>query len=329
MSVIFRNDAYTTAHSVCGWYDTSDTAIVALTGADRMDLLHRLTTNEVQDLQPTQGRQTVLLTEKARIVDVVTVLVEADHILLHLTDTSAVTVQSWFKKYIVMDDVKVRDVSSAFGSFRVFGPQSALLLDDLTGEPSHGHLPYFAMHTRTLFGVECTVIKLHQFVEQHFTILCARDHAQTIAEGFRSITTIAEMHASEYDVLRIEAGQGKLGHEWTGEHNPLEAQLVGLVNFKKGCYIGQEVIARLDTYNKVKVRLMGFSAEQAIPVGTEFRDQEKQIGSITSSCYSPMLNKHIALGYVRTAFSNPGVDIVGYHGDTTLTLHIVKLPFVV
>jgi tRNA-modifying protein YgfZ len=325
----FQEYAYTTAHTVCGWYDTSQTAIVALTGTDRMDLLHRLTTNEVQDLQAGQGRQTVLLTEKARIVDVVTVMVETDRILLHLTDTTAVAVQTWFKKYIVMDDVKVRDVSSAFASFRVFGPQSALLLDDLTGEKDHAHLPYFAMHKRMLFGVECTVIKLHQFVEQNYTILCNQADADTIAQGLRSIDTIAEIHAAEYDVLRIEAGQGKLGYEWTEEHNPLEAQLVGLVNFKKGCYIGQEVIARLDTYNKVKVRLMGFTAEQAIPVGTEFRDQEKSIGSITSSCYSPLLKKHIALGYLRTAFTNPGVEIVGYHNSTTLPLHIEKLPFMV
>ncbi len=184
MDVVFRENAYTLAHTVCGWYNVSHTAKVALVGTDRMDLLHRLTTNKVNHLQVGQGTQTVLLTEKARIIDVAVVSVEAESIILHLTDTTATAVQAWFKKYIVMDDVKVRDISQNFASFRVFGPQSALLLQDLTGE-NHADLPYFSSNQRTLFGVDCTIIKLHQFVEQNFLVMCAHDKAENIIQGLR------------------------------------------------------------------------------------------------------------------------------------------------
>jgi folate-binding protein YgfZ len=327
-SDFFRVEQYNTARTVCGWQDISTVGKLMLTGADALDLLQRLTTNNLSSLHEGQGNQTVLLTEKARIVDVALVVHRGADILLMLTREETDTVRQWLKKYIVMDDVRVRDTTASISALRVFGPQSALLLNDCTGTDNREN-PYFAPIRRTLFGVDCTIIKLHQFFEMHYMILCSTEHKEQIIEGFRSIESIAEINQTEYDVLRVEAGVGVIGHEWTDEHNPLEAQLVGLVDFKKGCYIGQEVIARLDTYNKVKVRLMGFSADHSIPVGGVFRDDSKDIGVITSSVYSPSLGKHIALGYIRTGFANPGTDISLYHNEKQFLVHIEKLPFVV
>jgi folate-binding protein YgfZ len=129
--------------------------------------------------------------------------------------------------------------------------------------------------------------------------------------------------------LRIEAGIPLAPSELNEKHNPLETTLVQAVSWTKGCYIGQEVIARLDTYDKVQRHLMGIEIGEtfhngslAIPIANA---DNEQIGEITSIAFSPSLKKSIGLAFIKTAFAIP--EMRTKVGEEKIDGKLVKLPF--
>ncbi len=111
--------------------------------------------------------------------------------------------------------------------------------------------------------------------------------------------------------------------------NPLECGLWNYVSFTKGCYIGQEVIARLDTYDKVQRHLMGIEISEpfqngSLPISISNSDGES-IGEITSLAFSPSVNKSLGLAFIKTAFAIPEMN--AKIGEGKITAKLVKLPF--
>ena len=132
-----------------------------------------------------------------------------------------------------------------------------------------------------------------------------------------------------WETLRIEAGQPVLDRELTEEYNPWEANLGHAIHPDKGCYIGQEVIARLNTYDKVRQHLMGLR----LPPGrtpaprTPIRVGHRAAGKITSAVYSPHLKNNIALAYVRRAFCSPGTEVEYDFDGCVQKAEVTALPF--
>lgn len=332
--------AYNAAKTAAAWRTCSDTGKISARGKDVLDFLQRMTTNDVLSLKGSSeagsGAQTVVLTEKARIVDVPTVLAREHDVLMLCSAGQATALTTWFDKFIFVDDVQLTDITETIGAVMVFGPRSPQLLAELTGthvqELRVNHWQKAALREE-FGGVELTIVKQQPLCELCYTLLFAAEH-QTQMEAVLQDLGNNVPHISEevFQVLRIEAAWGKLGAEWTEQYNPLEAGLVGLVSFTKGCYIGQEVIARLDTYNKVKMRLVGFVANEEIPQNAQFFEDSTAtptvIGTITSSSYSPELTKYLALGYIRSQFANPGTSVFATTATQNISTEIVKLPFV-
>jgi folate-binding protein YgfZ len=350
--------AYHLAKHYAAWRDMSAAeqhlGKLALRGNDALDLLQRLSTNDVSKLaahtHAGEGTQTAFVTEKARILDVATVLVrqhrseqqpqtEQREILLLLSNGQAEPIGRWLDKYTFIDDVHVSDVTHEYAEILLMGPRSAQVLDELTRTHSSEHPPFHELRmnhwkTAQIGGAEVIVVKQPTLCELCYLLLVPAAEGAQVRAVFQQISsnTLPQISEAVFETLRIEAGWGKLGAEWTLEHNPLEAALVSMVSFTKGCYIGQEVIARLDTYNKTKVHLVGFVADEPILVGAKFLDETAKtgadIGSVTSTTFSPELGKYIALGYLRTAYANPGVQMNALAADTSIAVTIVKLPFV-
>ncbi len=338
------NQAYAVAKTSVAW-KPHPVGILRAWGNERLDLLQRMTTNNVSTVKAGEGVQTVFITDKARIIDVATVLERENEgkpdVLMLLSDGMDERIAAWLDKYTFMDDFTIENLTAQCASLLVFGPRSAEFLAQLTGVELPEVQGLRLNHWKTLSvpasGLPVMLVKQPPFCELCYLLLMRKDDESAVLAALRSYGDQApEIDEHTFETLRIEAGWGKLGAEWTDAHNPLEAGLVSLVDFRKGCYIGQEVIARLDTYNKVKVRLVGFTAAQEIPVGAKFWDETAttasasgaEIGSITSAAYSPELGTFIALGYLRTAFASPGVIMEAVFGDEKLTVEVVKLPFV-
>jgi folate-binding protein YgfZ len=132
-----------------------------------------------------------------------------------------------------------------------------------------------------------------------------------------------------FDVLRIEAGIPVYGRELREDYNPLEANLRKFVSFTKGCYIGQEVIVRLDTYNKLQRRLVGFIFDTRGGVERNARVlfNDEEIGLVTSSAFSYGIQKTIGLGYVKLQYAVPGVNLKVISKGKEIFAEVINLPF--
>ena len=127
----------------------------------------------------------------------------------------------------------------------------------------------------------------------------------------------------------MERGIPAFGKELGESYNPLEAGLMPLISFTKGCYIGQEVVARLNTYDKVQKSLVGlrWDGDSAGASGTRLLLDGKQAGVMTTAAMSPRIAGVIGLGYVRKAHATPGSELLLESPDGPTPVRVTTLPF--
>jgi len=324
---VVSNQLVQTTQRYAAFVQQPDCAVVEVQGADALDLLNRLSTNDLTGLRQGQGAMSVLVTDKARIIDVLAVIHTPTGVLLLGSKGTAPTIVQWLRKYIIVDDAKPRDVSNTVCCIDVEGPRAADLLHELTGQPV-ATMAIAHVESASIGNVDVRVVRLPPRHELRYRMVIPQAQFDEVLLLLRSLDTTAEIdpHTDEY--LRIMSGMGLIGCEWTDAYNPLEAGLLHMTSFSKGCYIGQEVIARLDTYNKVKYRLFGFEGGTDITVGHEVVVNDQPVGIVTS--VTPGINpqQHFALGYVRGEHALEGtiVTLRNALGQTSATLR--QLPMV-
>lgn len=290
-------------------HDSSHTGRVKATGADVLDLLHRISSNDVGSLQPGQGAPTVLITDKGRILDLVTVLNMGDHILLLTSPQAQEPVIQWVDTYTIVDDVVLEDVTATTAMFSLLGPQSASLLSRVTGLDLESFEPYQSAQA-TIANMECHVVRRDLAGLPQFEVVVTSEHAWVVwREMFGDGAVPLGLEASE--VLRVEAGVPAYGRELDEAYNPLETGLWGSISFTKGCYIGQEVVARLDTYQKVQRHLvsLGFSDDTPVRDGAKLALDGREVGNVTSMIRLPTTGRTIGMGYVRNEASETGTRL--------------------
>ncbi|MBU3679812.1 MAG: hypothetical protein FGM32_09440 [Candidatus Kapabacteria bacterium] len=317
------------ARRQAAWIDRAGLTAIQLTGADRIDLLHRLTTNDLRNLQPGNGRQTVLLTDKARIIDVVTLLHDDDSTLLIGSPNAGSDIVPWVRKYVIMDDVRLKDISVSIDAIEIAGPRAADIVEQLLQSPVSTFS--IAKWIRVVLGDGqiLTIVRLPSASEVSYWIIGDK---QAISGVRNHLTSLAEelpqLSANDAEYLRVLAGMGMRGHEWTQAYNPLEAGLLHLTSFAKGCYIGQEVVARLDSYNKVKQRIMGLVSQRPVAELDAITADGNPIGVVTSVVKSCDDSIWFALAYVRGEHAHPGSAITVIHDGIAITAELVLPPMI-
>ncbi|MCX6139948.1 MAG: hypothetical protein NTX15_03830 [Candidatus Kapabacteria bacterium] len=304
-----RLKAIRSAQTSSAWIDRKGWSWIEMSGADRIDLLHRLTTNDLSRLSPGKGIQTVLLTDKARIIDVLTVMQGTES--AHLLGSPGMTDQTirWLRKYVIMDDVRLQDRSSEVSMVEICGPRSADVVAELLGlDVSSAAIGQW---TSCTYGSgEIIVVRLPSIAEVSYWLIGPQHCVDLLREDLSANQeTIPHLSEEEVEYLRVCAGMGAIGHEWSEAYNPLEAGLLHLTSFTKGCYIGQEVVARLDSYNKVKQRIMGVVSSAPLEQGNLVVDNDVTIGVVTSSVRSLDGSLTLALAYVRGEHAHPHTPI--------------------
>lgn len=308
-----RLSALIAAQAEVAWYARTGCAWIEMQGTDCTDLLHRLSTNDITALVPSLGVQTVLLTEKARIIDVLTILQGNKTTHLIGSPSSAPATIKWLRKYVIMDDVLIRDLSSTVDMIEVCGPKAASAVYAML-ETDVSKFTMCQWTSCLVDGSSVVIVRMPSSVEMSYWIIGAHKTISDIANMLRSNQEgIPELSPDEFQYLRIMSGLGEVGHEWTDAYNPLEAGLLHLTSFTKGCYIGQEVVARLDTYNKVKQRVMGLISQKHLSVGDVIMAVDTPIGKVTSTTQSFDGQTTFALGYVRGEHANPHTRLSVVH----------------
>ena len=293
------------AHAIA--VDLSRRGRVRVTGKDRVDLLQRLTTNDMKAIAPGQGVTNLFLTNKGRIIELCDILAFPEYLLVVLGSEEPARMVEWIERYVFMEDVVAADVTAEGCMFGVYGPKAAAVVEAATGTSPPAGRDHLAA---AIGGVEVVVGGAEPIAGAGFRVLGRRTDAATIEAALLG-TGIRRADAAALDTLRIEAGWPAAGHELTEQWNPLDADLRWAVSYTKGCYTGQEVVARLTTYKKVQHSLRGLKvAGMAVPAtGTKLTRGETEVGQVTSGAWSPGLQSVVALAFVDLAASSPGTNV--------------------
>ncbi len=299
-------DEFLAAKKAAGM-DRSFAGKLRVLGKDRESLLHRLTTNEMRNLPAGRGVVNIFTNAKGRVVDVVEMFMEEDSIFMLTTPGRAKQVKEWIEKYTFVEDVRCEDVTSQYGIIAFFGEESVKLLRQSFGWEVDD-VPMQHARSTTWEGKRVIVHRSGAMTPVQFNLIVPVAEMATLWE--RAMAQATPIGYAAYEMLRIHRGQPAVGKEITEEYNPHEAGLYPFINFEKGCYIGQEVIARLDSYQKVQRQLMGVTLEvneasalQTFDTSVPIYSGEQLIGQLTSACFSPESGQGIGLAVVRKQFA--------------------------
>ncbi|MCG8350117.1 MAG: glycine cleavage system protein T [Chloroflexales bacterium] len=341
---------YETVRNGAALFDASAVGRFWIHDRDRATLLHRLSTNNIEVLQTGQGCQTVLTNHNGRIIDLLTVHRIDEQLLITTSPQQRDAVFNLVRKNIFFNDkVKLKPASDKLGQFHLYGPQSAALLHTVSGA-SVDDLPLHHICAAEINGMSLWIARIKPLNSDVASAPGAAQSGAGAAISFAlyvPVETLAEvwdalcaagaqpLGAAAYDILRVEAGQGVFGRELSLEYIPLETGLWDAISFTKGCYVGQEIIARMESRNRLAKQLRGLKlrlehntadessiTELQLPVKLDVGG--KEAGDLTSIVQSPHFGP-IALAYVRTAHAAPGA-VVGV-ASSNMTGEVVELPF--
>ncbi len=290
-------------------HDSSYVGRLNAMGPDALDLLNRLSTNQVLSLEPGQGVPTILTTDRGRILDLIGVVNFGEYALLLTSPGEQQRVIDWLDKYTIMEDMTVTDLTSETAMLTVLGPNSTVRLEQLVNEALADLPPY---HTKSVIleGESISVINRPLAEIPAFELLLSPDSAPAVWSALLE-SKITPIGLLAYQALRVERAIPSHGREMGDAYNPLEAGLIGSIDFRKGCYIGQEVIARLDTYRKVQKHLvvLHFPEDVQVSEGDSLEYEGQNMGTVTSVARIPTSGQLIGLGYVRTASASVGTRL--------------------
>ncbi len=273
--------------------DRSRLGRIEVTGADRLDLLHRLSTNNLISLKPMQSVGTVFVTDKGRIVDFVRVLVKEDSLLLVTSAGTEENFMRWIERYTIMEDIKLRVTTEPTAMVSLLGPRAVQVAEKK-----------FEIELRRDSLVEkdgMMILHRHEFETAIVDVIIEGGCAAQLTELLNAAgsTTIGE---EAYQTFRISRGMPEHGSELSEAFNPYEVGLRDAMSFTKGCYLGQEIIARLDTYGKVQKTMRGvvLREEDAAPrAGSKMTFSGEDIGTLTSISPMAVHGKRVGLCVVR------------------------------
>lgn len=308
---------YAALRNTVGALDLSFRGRLSVAGADRQRFLNGQVTNNVKELRSGEGCYATLVTAKGKMVSDLNIYCLPDELLLDFEPglTSAVTER--LEKFVIADDVQVVDAAPHYALLSVQGPESARVVNQLGLGLALPGKPFGSASVKdpTLGEIYCTcqprvgtagfdlfvpVIALAAVVDK---LIAAANATGGRACGWRAL-----------EITRIEAGIPRFGADMDESNLAPEAGIEErAINYSKGCYIGQEVIARIRTYGQVAKSLRGLLLADDLPNFPEKGDRlfhgDKEAGFITSALASPAFGRNIALGYVRREWNKPGTEL--------------------
>ncbi len=276
-------------------------------GRDRAALLHRLSTNHIERLQPGQGTLTVLTTPIGRMIDLLRVYALPDALLLEAGAHHGAPLLRHLRKNIFFNDqVTVADAGAELGQLGVYGPQARALLERLALPVD---LPLYGITSARWADSDLLVARVDPLGGEGYALYPPAMAAAALLDALRAAGAVL-LDAATADLARIEHGYPRFGREITLDYIPLEADLWRAVSFDKGCYVGQEIIARMESRGRIAKVLRGLrlsAPPSSLPL--KLTVDGKEAGDLTSAAASPRYG-WIGLGYLRRAYAGAGVTVV-------------------
>lgn len=304
--------------SFLAYYLPPAAGLLRLSGPDRVTFLQRQTTNDVRSLGPTRTVTTVLTSPTARILDVLQLFEEND--ILHLLPLHPETTYNYLRRRIFFNDQVTLTNATA-----------ETLILDLEGEPAANWLraqgleppPLDGTLTGILAGIPVRVLGQPGLKGTGYRIIAPVEapliaHLQTAG--------IPALSPEEHEIYRVEAGLPAPGRELTEDYTPHETNLAAWISETKGCYTGQEILARQVTYDKITRHMVGLQLDAPALPGANVLAEGKSAGSMTSFVVSPRVGP-IALAILKRPYHEPGTPVVIEAESGPINAQVVSLPF--
>jgi glycine cleavage system T protein len=324
--------------AAAGLFDTTYVGLVEVSGPHRVRFLNGQVTNDLRALVDGQGVYAATLTPTGKMAADLRIYVVGETFLLATPPLMARAVIEHLDHFRVADRVAFTDLSARVGSLLLQGPASAAALEAALGGPLPPPVPLANLSRRFEAGggsVDARVCRYGATGEDGFELLCP---VERLAALYDRLLEAGRPHGlvpaglAALASLRVEAGIPFFGVDMDASTNPLEARLSHAVSLQKGCYTGQEVIAKATYVGQVNRLLVGLEfpegAEGVVP-GATVRFSERDAGRVTSVAFGPSLDRTVALGMVRREAAEPGTRLaVATRGEAADRPAVVApLPF--
>ena len=319
-----------------GVLDLSFRSRLCLTGADRQRFLNGQVTSNVKDLKPGEGCYAALVNAKGRMVSDLNIYSLAGELLLDFEPGLNGAVTERFEKYIIADDVQVVDAAPHYGLISVQGPQALATVERLGLNFPAPDQPFQSSRIQDETLGEMYCMNQPRLGTTGFDLFAPTGSLAALADKLIAAAQQLGGRACGWHALetaRLEAGLPRFGAEMDATNLPPEAGLASrAISYTKGCYIGQEIIARLRTYGQVAKALRGLRfADGTGPLpkkGDKLFAGDKEAGYVSSAIHSPALDANIGLGYVRREQNAIGTALTVRTGAGEISVTVTETPFV-
>ncbi len=293
-----------------GIAENSDQTFIELTGADRAKFLQNFCTNHVAKLSPGQGCEAFLCNVQGKILGHVVILCEQESLTLMTSPGQAERLLAHLDKYLITEDVELHDRTDDWGQIILAGICAEELVARIVEAiPAH---PWEHV-TGNINRLPVVVYRTAAFGDKAFAIRCEKAEVQTIMQYLVSqAATVCNPEVVES--VRIESGFPIYGVDITDSNLPQEIRRdERTIDFKKGCYLGQETVARIDALGHVNWHLVRvkFNGDACPGPGAEFKEGDRRVGRVTSCARSPKFNSPLGFAFIRRELANAGTQLVG------------------
>ena len=323
---------YWAVQKSAGLIDLSCSGIFEMKGDDRTRFLHGMVTNDIKALTPGAGCHAAFLSPQGRMITDLRVFCSEESFILATEPAGREKLGPSLRKYIIGDRPLLLDRSEEMALLSLQGPKAAALLASVLSQPRALEHSYDHFETM-LAGARTRICRVNRTRPGGYDFMVER---QTLPQVWDLILEagkkdeVRPVGFESFDTHRIEAGVPWFGLDMDENTLPIEAGLEkDAISFNKGCYIGQESVARITYRGHVNRKLVGLRLSDSHPAskGDKLSKDDHEVGWITSSAYSPGLKTAIALGYLRREVLEPDTVVLIEHGDERLSGQVTPLPF--
>lgn len=290
-------------------------------GRSRVDLIQRISTNDLLNLSEGEGRPTLFTNANGRILDRIMVYNRGESVIITTEPGRGSAVRSYLQKQIFFnDDFQMNDRGDSTKQFALHGP----LVNQFVKPPVETR-EIWQSFSREVAGYPVLFLQRKPLSGDHWTVIVPNEAGEAVwtalIEAGKDVGLIPAGSLT-YNTLRIHAGKPGAGHELTTDYIPLEVGLWDEVSFSKGCYTGQEIIARMESRNRLAKTLVKLRLSQLVETPANLYHAGKPAGTLTSSVTTPD-GEILGLGFVKTALADTEQHLTA--GESQTEVSIIEL----
>ncbi len=288
--------------------DRSHEGRFEIEGRDRLEVMHRISTNDLTSLQPGGGRPTIFTNANARILDRATIYNRGERALVLTEPGRGEALRHYLQRNIFFnDEARLIDLSESTRQFVLHGSNA-----DAIGLRLAPDLAPMHVTDRQIAGAKVVIMRDKPISGSHWRMVVPKEQADLVWDAILSLGAadgLIPAGSLTYGVLRIRAGRPGAGRELTTDYIPLELGLWDEVSFTKGCYTGQEIIARMESRGRLAKTIVTLKLSANVAAPAKISADGHEIGTLTSSAETPD-GEFIGIGVIKVAAAQIGAQIM-------------------